>query len=200
MDPLEKLLTDSDISECNELAAFKVESKIANFFSYALRNVVHLFNRMPTGTLLAYNILQSASADNASCDIFTKLKTGSLLGFWGMASFILAFTDSYRAPNGDVYFGLATPTGMWTPQIRLSPKESAPYKITAVDFVHATLSVLVFAVSSVSSDDVVYCFFPYLPQIIVKSSPALTSLISALIFIFYPSNRHGINYPTTMSR
>ncbi|KAJ7550707.1 hypothetical protein O6H91_07G113400 [Diphasiastrum complanatum] len=201
MAELEKLIPQIQDGKNDDNAKLTVvDSKVVKFLGRAFGNVVQVTKRMPTGTLLAFNIFQSASLPTGACGLTQKIYTGSLLGFWGIASFVLAFTDSYRAPDGKVYYGIATWSGLWTAQIKLSAKESAPYKLTARDFAHATLSVVVFFVSSLSSDDVVGCFFPGMPKVVAKSSPALTSLISTLMFIFFPSTRHGIDYPGTFTK
>ncbi|KAJ7550709.1 hypothetical protein O6H91_07G113500 [Diphasiastrum complanatum] len=201
MAELEKLIPHAQDGRNDDNAQLEVvDTKVVKLIHRAFCNVVQVSKRMPTGTLLAFNILQSAGLPTSTCGLTQKIYTGSLLGFWGIASFVLAFTDSYRAPDGKVYYGIATWSGLWTAQIKLSPKESAPYKLTARDFGHAILSVVVFLVSSLSSDDVVGCFFLGIPKVVLQSSPALTSLISSFMFIFFPSKRHGIDYPTTLTK
>ncbi|KAA0049422.1 hypothetical protein E5676_scaffold209G00230 [Cucumis melo var. makuwa] len=70
------------------------------------------------------------------------------------------------------------------------------YKLQLGDFVHATLSIAVFAVLVVLDSDTVRCFFPSLvaeDKLLVQVLPPVVGAV----FVMFPNTRHGFGYHST---
>lgn len=76
----------------------------------------------------------------------------------------------------------------------------AKYKLRFIDWVHAVLSVLVFGVVALKDKNVVNCFYP-MPsheiQDVLDILPVGVGVVCSLLFIAFPTRRHGIGYPVT---
>ncbi|VFQ59025.1 unnamed protein product [Cuscuta campestris] len=117
----------------------------------ALESTANLANLLPTGTLLAFQLLTPIFTHNGSCDAATRPLTLALLSALALSCFLASFTDSVRAPaGGRVYYGIATPRGMRmfdapaAAAAGITAKDLERYRVGLVDYVHAVLSVLVF--------------------------------------------------------
>lgn len=176
----------------------------------ALESTAHLANLLPTGTLLAFQLLTPVFTNNGQCDVATGAMTGLLLAVLALSCFLACFTDSFRAPDGQVYYGIATPKGMYLfdNQVSGSGQEgSGPdlskYRLGFIDWVHAVLSVMVFGVVAFRDRNVVSCFYPkpsQEAQEVLDILPVGVGLICSLLFVAFPTRRHGIGYPVTSAR
>ncbi|GLJ26020.1 hypothetical protein SUGI_0499050 [Cryptomeria japonica] len=92
---------------------FSEEASIIRAVNRALNLTAHLNNLLPTGTMLAFQVLCPIFSNGGQCDHLHKILTAGLLTLCGISSFVLSFTDSFRAPNGKIYYGFATPRGLW---------------------------------------------------------------------------------------
>ncbi|XP_072989743.1 protein DMP3-like [Typha latifolia] len=133
----------------------------------ALASAANLANLLPTGTLLAFQLLTPVFTANGTCDATTRLLTRGFLTLLASSCAVACFTDSCRLPDGRVLHGLATPRGMWLfdeyeggGAAAPRPGDLAKYRIRLVDFVHAALSVLVFTAVAMRDKNVVGCFYP----------------------------------------
>ncbi|CAA7020460.1 unnamed protein product [Microthlaspi erraticum] len=110
------------------------------------QTTAHLANLLPTGTLLAYQVLSPIFTNGGRCDLASRFMTELLVSICGLSCFILSFTDSYKDLNGNVCYGIATTNGLWIIDGKaVLPKErSQSYKLRFIDFTHAIMSVLVF--------------------------------------------------------
>ncbi|CAA7396741.1 unnamed protein product [Spirodela intermedia] len=172
--------------------------------SGAFGGAAHLANLLPTGTLLAFQLLTPVFTNNGSCDGVTRAMTQLLLLLLAASSFLACFTDSFPSPDGKVYHGLATPSGMWLFDYpTMSPPalpDLAEYRIRFIDFVHGVLSVLVFGVVVMKDKNVVACFYPqpeHETQEILSILPLGVGVICSLLSVVFPTRRHGIGYPVT---
>lgn len=121
-------------------------SRPPSFYSKALTNTANLAKLLPTGTLLAFQLLTPVFTNNGSCDLVTRLMTQILLAVLAASASLACFTDSFRAHDGQVYYGFATRTGMFLfdyPTTSPVP-DLSKYRVRLVDGLHAVLSVLVF--------------------------------------------------------
>ncbi|CAD6266284.1 unnamed protein product [Miscanthus lutarioriparius] len=131
--------------------------------SQALASTANLANLLPTGTLLAFNLLAPTFTNHGACDATTSLLTRCLLAILAVASTLACFTDSLKSPHdGRVYYGVATRTGLWLidyPPDAPPPPEGATrkYRLAFLDFVHAALSAAVFGVVAARDRAVVAC-------------------------------------------
>ncbi|MED6158384.1 Protein dmp3 [Stylosanthes scabra] len=175
--------------------------------SQTLTSTANLANLLPTGTLLAFQLLTPVFTNNGVCDSVTRVLTLLLLMVLGLSCFLACFTDSVKASDGKVYHGLATPKGLWVfdyPDASGTglPKDLSSYKIRPIDWVHAVLSVLVFSAVALRDKNVVSCFYPspqHETQEVLDIVPVGVGIICSLLFVVFPTTRHGIGYPITSS-
>ncbi|PON48773.1 hypothetical protein PanWU01x14_234760 [Parasponia andersonii] len=185
----------------------RLQSLSQRAISQTLTTTANLANLLPTGTLLAFQLLTPVFTNNGSCDPVTRVLTFLLLVLLSLSCFMASFTDSVKASDDRVYYGLATfkglflfdypdPSGSGLPD--LSNK-----RIGFIDWVHAVLSVLVFGVVAVRDRNVVACFYPqpgHTTQEVLDIVPVGIGLICSLLFVVFPTRRHGIGYPVTLGK
>ncbi|KAK4376658.1 hypothetical protein RND71_002954 [Anisodus tanguticus] len=63
------------------------------------------------GTLLTFEMLPSVFG-KGDCSPITTLMILTLLGLCTLSCFFFHFTDSFRGPDGKVYYGFVTPRGL----------------------------------------------------------------------------------------
>lgn len=109
-----------------------------------------------------------------------------------------------KASDGRVYYGIATFKGLYLFEGATVPSTSLPdlkgYRIELIDWVHAVLSVLVFGAVALRDKNVVSCFYPkpgHEAQEVLDIVPIGIGLISSLLFVVFPTRRHGIGFPVT---
>ncbi|KAJ6416646.1 hypothetical protein OIU84_002502 [Salix udensis] len=74
-------------------------------------STAHLANLLPTGTVIAFQLLSPVFSNQGSCDSVTRCMTAGLVVLCGLSCFLSSFTDSFRDNNGDVCYGFATLRG-----------------------------------------------------------------------------------------
>ncbi|KAI5661635.1 hypothetical protein M9H77_20958 [Catharanthus roseus] len=179
-----------------------------SFYRRALDSTANLANLLPTGTLLAFQLLTPIFTNNGSCQVITRQMTSILLHILAISCFLASFTDSFRASDGQVYYGFATPNGLWIfdkPAAAASgiPSDLSKYRLSFVDFVHSVLSVLVFFAVAFRDKNVITCFYPTPNQEtkqVLDIVPIGVGLMCSLLFVIFPTRRHGIGYPVTSGR
>lgn len=180
-------------------------SPATSALSQALSSTANLANLLPTGTLLAFNLLAPTFTNHGACDATTSLLTRGLLALLALASALACFTDSLRSPHdGRVYYGVATRTGLWLidypPGAPPLPQgATGRYRLAFIDFVHAALSAAVFGVVAARDRDVVVCLYGPTPdratQDLLDVLPLGVGVLCSLLFVAFPTTRHGIGYP-----
>lgn len=83
-------------------------------------------------------------------------------------------------------------------EVRLTAEEAAKYRIRFVDFFHAVTSIVVFVGVAMLDQNVVMCFDPTPSEDdkdVLMALPLVIGLISSLLFLAFPSQRHGIGFP-----
>ncbi|RCV20951.1 hypothetical protein SETIT_4G099400v2 [Setaria italica] len=123
-----------------------------------------LANFVPTGTLLAFEVVLPAASgrDAGSCSAASAAMLRALLALCAASCFLLHFTDSFGAPDGKVYYGVVTPRGLSLLRTGLGvevPRDDR-YRLAFVDVVHAFMSVLVFAAVALADNRVSRCLLP----------------------------------------
>ena len=164
------------------------------------KSTAHLANLLPTGTVLAFQVLVPIFTNQGHCDDANRIMTACLLALCGFSCFFLSFTDSFRDPSGTVRYGWATFGGLWvidgsTPP---PPGVAVTYKIKAIDFAHAFMSLLVFAAVALFDKNVVPCFYPIPSEEIKQVLTALPvgiGVIGSMFFVAFPTTRHGVGFP-----
>ncbi|KAL6176245.1 hypothetical protein ACLB2K_052880 [Fragaria x ananassa] len=170
--------------------------------SQTLTGTANLANLLPTGTLLALQLLVPVFTNNGSCDAATRPMTLFLLLLLALSCFLASFTDSVKAPNGQVCYGIATPKGLFlfdsSSSATAAGADLTKYKLRFIDLVHALLSVLVFGAVALRDKNVVGCFYPmpaHETQEVLDIVPIGVGLLCSLLFVVFPTTRHGIGYP-----
>lgn len=161
----------------------------------------HLANLLPTGSVLAFQILSPVFSHEGNCRTSTSQNlTLVLLGVCGFSCFILSFTDSFRDERGKVWYGLATFRGMWIIDgtISLPDEQAKRYRLRLIDFFHAFLSALVFSAVAFLDHNVVACLLPMPSEEakeLLSTMPIAIGVICSLLFVALPTTRHGIGFP-----
>jgi|UniRef100_A0A2N9HVH3 hypothetical protein len=170
--------------------------------------VANLANLLPTGTLLAFQLLMPVFTQNGTCDSATGTMTFILLTILAFSCFLASFTDSVKGTDEQVYYGFVTSKGLWLfdcpdPSSKgLTPAKLSEKKFQRGlrDWAHAILSVLVFGAVALRDKNVVQCFYP-MPrketQEVLNILPIGIGIICSLCFTVFPTTRHGIGYPVT---
>ncbi|XP_010245585.1 PREDICTED: uncharacterized protein LOC104589093 [Nelumbo nucifera] len=173
---------------------------IQKAISQTFKSTAHLANLLPTGTVLAFQLLAPILTNQGQCDIVGRYMTSSLVALCGFSCLLLSFTDSFRDGNGDVRYGIATFRGLWVidGSCTISPEMAAGYRIKFIDFMHAFMSILVFAAVALFDQNVVDCFYPA-PSDETKELltvlPVEIGVICSMLFVVFPTKRHGIGFP-----
>ncbi|GAA0175990.1 hypothetical protein LIER_29064 [Lithospermum erythrorhizon] len=165
------------------------------------KSTANLSNLLPTGSVLAFQILAPVLTHQGHCRSTTsKLMTLSLVSFCGLCSFLLCFTDSCRDSRGKVRYGVATFKGLWIidTSVTIPPNELEKYKLSFIDLVHGFTSFLVFEAVALFDQNIVSCFYPN-PSDELKdfltALPVIIGTICSILFVVVPSKRHGIGFP-----
>ncbi|KAM0036210.1 putative protein DMP [Helianthus debilis subsp. tardiflorus] len=174
--------------------------------SQTLASTAQLANLLPTGTLLVLQTVTPIFTNHGSCDAVTRPLTAILLGFLTTFCFLASFTDSFKTSDGQVFYGFATFKGMWVfdSQTAAASPSGLPdlrkYKLRAVDWIHAFVSVIVLVTLAMRDRSVVSCFYPrpsHEAQEVLDIVPLGLGLLCSLLFVVFPSKRHGIGYPVS---
>lgn len=168
--------------------------------SQTFKSTAQLANLLPTGTVFAFQLLSPLCTNQGRCDDVNRVMTSCLLALCGLSCLVLSFTDSFRDDCGVVRYGLATIKGLWVIDgtASLPPERAAAYRVRFVDFVHAFMSVMVFAAVALFDQNVVSCFYP-IPsedaEQVLTSLPVAIGVVCSMMFVTFPSTRHGIGFP-----
>ncbi|KAG1330471.1 protein DMP6 [Cocos nucifera] len=171
--------------------------------SQTFKSAAHLANLLPTGTVLAFQVLSPILTNLGRCTDANRIMTACLVALCGLSCFILSFTDSFHDAAGKIRYGLATFRGMWIidgtgplpPEIPV-----ASYRIKFIDFVHALMSVLIFAAVALFDKNVVSCFYPVPSEDmeqVLTALPVTIGVFGSAVFVAFPATRHGIGFPVS---
>ncbi|KAG1334983.1 Protein DMP6 [Cocos nucifera] len=172
---------------------------VHNAMQRTFKSTANLANLLPTGTVLAFQVLSPTCTNLGRCTGCTAC----LVAFCGLSCFILNFTDGFHrsaGAEGKVQYGLATFGGLWVfdGAVSLPPEIAKEYRIKFRDFVHAFMSVLVFMAVVLCEKNVVSCFYPVrsenLEQLLT-TLPVAIGLLGSALFVVLPTKRHGIGFP-----
>ncbi|AES63899.1 hypothetical protein MtrunA17_Chr2g0282811 [Medicago truncatula] len=179
-------------------------SLVQKAISSTFQSTAHLANLLPTGTVLAFQLLSPIFTNVGNCDSVCKSMTSVLVTLCGASCFLLNFTDSIRDSKGNICYGFATFKGLWVidGSTKLPPQVAAKYRIKFIDFMHAMMSILVFAAIALFDQNVVNCFFPEPSkeiQEILTALPVAIGVFCSMLFVAFPTERHGIGFPLSTS-
>ncbi|XP_041026634.1 protein DMP4-like [Juglans microcarpa x Juglans regia] len=180
------------------------KTPIQKAISQTFQSTAHLANLLPTGSVLAFQLLSPIFTNEGNCDSVSRFMTAALVTLCGVSCFLLCFTDSFKDKKGNVCYGFATFQGLWVIDgtAKLSPELAAKYQLRFIDFMHAFMSILVFVAVALFDKSVVRCFFPmpsYTTQEILTRLPVGIGVICSMMFVVFPTERHGIGFPLSVN-
>jgi len=112
-----------------------------------------------------------------------------------------------EASDGHVYNGFATFKGLWLFDYPDPSGAGLPdlrkYQVRFIDVVHAVLSVLVFGAVALRDKNVLGCFYPtpgHEAKEVLDIVPLGVGIICSLLFVVFPTRRHGIGFPVTSGK
>ncbi|KAG6483577.1 hypothetical protein ZIOFF_060225 [Zingiber officinale] len=137
-------------------------SAIQRAISQTFKSTSHLAKLLPTGTVLAFQLLSPIFTDAGRCLDSNRTMTAYLIALCGLSCIALSFSDSFVDAKGKVRYGFATRRGLWVIDgtEKLPSEKAMKYRIQLIDFVHAFASVSVFAAVALFDQNVVSCFYP----------------------------------------
>ncbi|KAG2702378.1 hypothetical protein I3843_06G080500 [Carya illinoinensis] len=161
-----------------------------------------LVNFLPTGTLLTFEMVLPSVSGNGQCSPVSTQMIYALLGLCTLSCFFFHFTDSFRGPDGKVYYGFVTPKGLAVFKAGLGvevPKDDK-YRVGFSDFVHAIMSVMVFVAIAFSDHRVTDCIFPGHAKDmdeVMEGFPLMVGILCSGLFLVFPNTRFGIGCMAT---
>uniref|UniRef100_A0A7N0UEI8 DUF679 domain membrane protein 2 n=1 Tax=Kalanchoe fedtschenkoi TaxID=63787 RepID=A0A7N0UEI8_KALFE len=165
----------------------------------AFTGVGNLVKLLPTGTVFLFQFLNPILTSNGKCHTVNKVFSAILLVICAFSCCFASFTDSYKGSDGNYHYGVATSTGLWPNPDGADLKR---YRLRFGDFVHAFLSLIVFAVLSLLDSNTVECYYPEFEQqqkALMMGLPAVIGTLAGVVFMLFPSTRHGIGYVNSES-
>ncbi|KAJ8761058.1 hypothetical protein K2173_000737 [Erythroxylum novogranatense] len=172
---------------------------IQRAISQTFQSTAHLANLLPTGTVLAFQLLAPIFSNQGNCDPVDRSMTAGLTALCGISCFLASFTDSFRDNNGNVCYGFATLRGLWVIDgtATILPELSAKYRLRFIDVMHAFMSILVFGAVALFDQNVVNCFYPT-PSTetreVLSALPVGIGVICSMLFLVFPTERHGLGF------
>ncbi|CAL4887901.1 unnamed protein product [Urochloa decumbens] len=174
----------------------------------ALSSTADLAKHLPTGAVLAFEMLSPCFTADGDCTAANRALTGCLIGACALCCFVLCFTDSYRdAATGALRYGFVTPTGRLLAIDNASSGSAPPprderYRLTARDVLHGLLSFTVFLAVAMVDRNVVACFYPVesaSTRQVLAAVPVAAGAAGSFLFAMFPSTRRGIGFPMASS-
>ncbi|KAL6861765.1 hypothetical protein ACP4OV_017465 [Aristida adscensionis] len=179
-------------------AAGRKRRAVARGVQGAVAKASMLANFLPTGTMLAFEVLlPTASGGDGSCSGARAAALRALLALCAAACFLLHLSDSFRAADGRVYYGVVTPAGLSLLRTGLgveAPREDR-FRLAVVDVAHAAMSVLVFAAAALADGRVSGCLLRgHRKEMgeVMESFPLMVGAVGSALFLVFPNARHGI--------
>jgi len=158
-----------------------------------------LVKLLPTGTVFVFQFLNPVVTNSGQCNTINKWLSSILLVLCGFSCAFSSFTDSYTGSDNQRHYGFVTRKGLW-PSPSSNSVDLSGYKLGVADFVHAALSLLVFAVLGLLDSNTVHCFyasFESTQKSLLQVLPTVIGVFAGGVFMIFPNTRHGIGYPLT---
>ncbi|CAN6238134.1 unnamed protein product [Urochloa humidicola] len=176
----------------------------------ALSSTADLAKHLPTGAVLAFEVLSPSFTAGGACTAANRALTGCLIGACALCCLVLCFTDSYRdAATGALCYGFVTPSGRLLPiggdggaPGSPPPPREERFRLTARDVVHGLLSFAVFLGVAMVDRNVVACFYPVesaSTRQVLAAVPVAAGAAGSFLFAMFPSTRRGIGFPVGSS-
>ncbi|KAG2588889.1 protein DMP5-like [Panicum virgatum] len=170
----------------------------------ALSSASDLMKLLPTGTVLAFQALAPSFSNHGVCHAANRYLVLSLVGACAASCVLLSFTDSLVGRDGKLYHGAATFGGFYPfnftgarEEREATFKDLARLRITALDFVHAFFSALVFLAVALADASIQGCLFPDAGRDVTEllvNLPLGAGFLSSMVFMIFPTTRKSIGY------
>ncbi|KAK1419928.1 hypothetical protein QVD17_29370 [Tagetes erecta] len=175
----------------------KLQKTISKSVQKTLSKTSLLVNFLPTGTLLTFEMVLPSVYGTGQCSVVATLMINLLLAICTFSCFFFHFTDSFHGPDGKVYYGFVTPSGlkMFKPSLTVEVPKDERYKVGITDFVHALMSTMVFMSIAFSDHRVTGCLFPgHAKEMdeVMQSFPLMVGVVCSGLFLMFPNTRYGI--------
>lgn len=170
---------------------------VANGVQTTLSKTSMLAHFLPTGTLLTFEMVLPSIYGTGECSHVSIVMMFVLLGLCTLSCFFFHFTDSFRAPDGKVYYGFVTTRGLivFKPGLNVEVPKDEKYKVHFADFVHALMSVMVFLAVAFSDHRLINCLLPvHAKEVdeVMESFPLMVGVVCSCLFLIFPKARFGI--------
>ncbi|KAF5175572.1 Dmp2 [Thalictrum thalictroides] len=161
-----------------------------------------LIKLLPTGTFFLFIFLNPVLTNDGNCNTVNRYLSGILMLVSGFSCCFSWFTDSYVDSEGFTKYGIVTKKGLFVLSDSSDTKlvNSSRYKLRLGDFLHALLSVLIFAIVALLDPNTVKCFYPSFgseQQVLLTVLPPVVGTIFSFVFVMFPNKRHGIGLPSS---
>ncbi|PIN13777.1 hypothetical protein CDL12_13609 [Handroanthus impetiginosus] len=191
-----------DITQSTTTTGGRKRRAMANGVQKTLSKTSLLANFLPTGTLLTFEMVLPSVYADGQCSHVTTLMIYTLLGLCTLSCFFFHFTDSFRGPDGKVYYGFVTPRGLavFKAGLGVEVPRDEKFKVGLSDLVHAIMSVLVFVAIALSDYRVTGCVFPgHAKELdeVMQSFPLMVGIICSGLFLVFPTTRYGVGCVST---
>jgi hypothetical protein len=163
----------------------------------------NLLQQLPSGAVLAFQALAASFTNQGNCLKSNYWLTVGLVTVLSASCIFSSFTDSLIY-DGRVYYGVATPGRLNI--INLSKEEEKEVfrdlrpelkrrGLKPVDWVHASLSLVVFLTIAGSDVGLQKCFFPRADddaRQLMRNLPLGMAVMASFLFMIFPTTRKGI--------
>lgn len=175
-------------------------SPMQQAISQTFQSTAHLTKLLPTGTVMAFQLLSPIFTNQGDCDHASRTIAYVLIALCGFSSFLLSFTDSFKGKDGNIYYGFATFNGLWVidGSADLPQHLTEKHRLRFIDFLHAFMSILVFAAVALFDKNTVQCLYPTPSretQEMLTALPVGIGVLCSMLFVTFPTKRHGIGFP-----
>ncbi|TVU11925.1 hypothetical protein EJB05_45536, partial [Eragrostis curvula] len=157
-----------------------------------------LANFLPTGTILTFKTILPVVSDGDSCSTLRIVLLWTLLLSCAVCCCCSHFIDSFRASDGQAYYGLVRKRGLSLLRTGLGvevPRDDR-YRRRCRDFVHAVLAVLIFAAVALADHRVYGCLIPghskKIHKVMENFPQLLVGAVCSVFFQMFPNLRCGI--------
>ncbi|KAK9060132.1 hypothetical protein SSX86_020836 [Deinandra increscens subsp. villosa] len=156
-----------------------------------------LVNFLPTGTLLTFEMVLPSIYGTGRCSTVATLMIDLLLAICTFSCFFFHFTDSFHGPDGKIYYGFVTPSGLkvFKPTDTIEVPRDDRYRMGVTDFIHALMSSTVFSAIAFSDHRVTDCLVPgHAKEMdeVMQSFPLMVGIVCSGLFLMFPNTRYGI--------
>ncbi|XP_057534776.1 protein DMP8-like [Amaranthus tricolor] len=184
------------------VAPKKRRAAVAKSVQGTLSKTSMLAHFLPTGTLLTFEMVLPSIYGVGECSSVATIMTSILIVLCALSCFFFHFTDSFRTPDGKVYYGFVTRNGLavFKPGLDVEVPKDDKYNIHFADFVHAMMSVMVFMAIALSDHRVTNCLLPGHGKEMeeaMESFPLMVGIVCSCLFLVFPKARFGVGCMAT---